>query len=129
MMKSRLKRIDNFIHHPVEVQKELFRDHLLKGRNTVFGEDHQFSKISNLKQFQEQIPIRDYEDIEPYINRIMKGEKDILWPGKISWFAKSSGTTNDKSKFIPVTSEALADCHYRAAQDLMVTLTMETFQQ
>ena len=89
------------------------------GECTVFGADHKFSTITDVKKFQELIPIRKYEEFLEYINKARKGHKDILWPGHVKWFAKSSGTTDNKSKYIPITNESLKKCHYKAGKDML----------
>lgn len=80
------------------------------------GKKYDFQSINSLHQFKERLPIQTYEDIEPYVDRLRKGEQNILWPSEIKWFAKSSGTTNSKSKFIPVSKEAMEDCHFRGGK-------------
>jgi hypothetical protein len=89
-----------------------------KATKTEFGEKYHFDQILSVKEFQERVPIHTYEDLAPYIERMMNGEKNILWNTPIKWFSKSSGTTNAKSKFIPVSKEALWDCHYKGGKDL-----------
>lgn len=88
-----------------------------QARNTEIGQLHNFANVKNYSDFTETLPIHDYEDISPYIKRMMSGEQNILWPTTIRQFAKSSGTTNDKSKFIPVSKEGLRDCHYGGGRD------------
>ena len=80
---------------------------------------HQFHKIYDYHSFAQQIPIRTYEELSPYIEKARNGAKEVLWPGKIKWFAKSSGTTNSKSKFIPISKESLYDCHFKAGKDML----------
>ncbi|MFV0522351.1 MAG: GH3 auxin-responsive promoter family protein [Mangrovibacterium sp.] len=116
---KRLVEIDLFKKHPVDAQREVMFDLLNTAQQTVFGKEHHFEKINNRSDFQKHIPIRSYEDFSPYIERLLKGEKNILWPGSIKWFAKSSGTTNDKSKFIPVSKESLESIHFRGFKDVM----------
>ena len=118
-MRKRIKNIKKFVDNPIQVQESVFNYLIKKGIKTKFGEDHQFKKITNYITFKNQIPIRTYEDFDDYITKIRKGGEDILWPGKINWFAKSSGTTNNKSKFIPVTKESLEDCHFKAGKDML----------
>ncbi len=86
---------------------------------TEFGRKYNFSALFNIRTFKQTVPIREYEDLQPYIQRIMQGEQNLLWNTPVFWFAKSSGTTSDKSKFIPVTDESLEDCHYKAAKDVL----------
>jgi hypothetical protein len=105
--------------YPLEVQKELLDGLIKKGVQTEYGRKYGYSSISSYKDFQSRVPIVTYEDLFPYIERVMKGENNVLWPSEIKWFAKSSGTTNARSKFIPVTQEALDDCHYKGGKDLL----------
>ena len=119
MMKKRMHQIDLFLKYPFLVQNELLLSLLEKAKNTVFGNEHNFSSIKSYADFRKSVPIKTYEEFFPYIQRLRKGEKDILWPGKIKWFAKSAGTTNAKSKFIPISKEALEDCHYKAGKDML----------
>lgn len=118
-IKKRIHQIDLFRKHPIEVQEEWFEHLIEMGQSTQFGEEHGFDKISVLQDFKDLVPIRNYEEAKPYIDRCMAGEEDVLWPGKVRWFAKSSGTTSDRSKFIPVTKEALEECHYKGGKDLL----------
>ena len=100
-------QIKIFINHPHEVQEELRQSLVDKAKNTDFGITYDFNSIKNQKDFHERIPLHQYEDLEPYIYRMRSGEQNVLWPSKIKWFAKSSGTTNSKSKFIPVSNDAI----------------------
>ena len=119
MMQKRIKKINKFIENPIKHQRNVLTYLIKKGERTKFGEEHNLNKTTNYTSFKNQIPIRTYEELEPYIARIRKGEKNVLWPGKVKWFAKSSGTTNNKSKFIPVTKEALYNCHFKAGKDML----------
>ena len=119
VMKKRIHQIELFQKYPYEVQTELMGALVKKGSKTVYGLTHKFSEIKNFRSFQEQIPIQSYQDLFPYIDRIMYGEQNVLWPSEIKWFAKSSGTTNARSKFIPVSNEALQDCHIKGGKDLL----------
>ena len=78
-----------------------------------------FHELFNISAFKEAVPVHEYDDMKPYIERIMNGEQNVLWNTPIYWFAKSSGTTSDKSKFIPVSDESLEDCHFKAAKDVL----------
>tara|TARA_Y100000588_G_C14224734_1_gene912610 strand:+ start:194 stop:1699 length:1506 start_codon:yes stop_codon:yes gene_type:complete len=118
-MQKRIKNINKFIEKPIEHQTDTLKYLLEKGLRTKFGNDHSFNTITNYTSFKNNIPIRTYEELEPYIKKQKEGERNILWPGKIKWFAKSSGTTNNKSKFIPVTKESLYDCHFKAGKDML----------
>lgn len=118
-MKKRIHQIDLFIKYPHDVQREVFLNLIDTAKNTVYGKQHYFSDIRSIQDFQSRVPVVSYEDFYPYIERVMRGEQQILWPSKIKWFAKSSGTTNSKSKYIPVSTEALEDCHYKGGKDLL----------
>lgn len=118
-MKKRMHQIDLFVKYPNEVQKEWFIELIESARNTEFGSKYNFAKIETEIQFKDSVPVNDYDDLKPYISRIMAGEQNILWPTETKWFAKSSGTTSDKSKFIPVTKEALEECHYKGGKDML----------
>jgi hypothetical protein len=116
---GRRKQIDRFRTDPAHAQREQFEHLVACGRPTVFGRDHGFETIRSYDDFRRQIPIRDYEGLKPYIDRAREGETSVLWPGTVRWFAKSSGTTNDTSKFIPVTRDGLKDSHLRGPRDVM----------
>lgn len=118
-MKKRVHQIALFRQYPLEVQKELFLDMMQAGKDTSFGREHGLKNVQTMADFRKAVPLRSYEDLEPYITRARGGETDVLWPGKVKWFAKSSGTTSGPSKFIPVTKEALEDCHYKGGKDLL----------
>ncbi len=118
-LKKRKHQIDFFVQYPIEVQYELLGKLLFNAKDTEIGKTFRFDKINNYNDFIKHVPIRKYESIEKEIERARKGEQNIFWPTKIKWFAKSSGTTNSKSKFIPVSNEALYDCHYKAVKDML----------
>jgi hypothetical protein len=118
-LKKRFHQIDFFLKYPNEVQTELLQNLLYMARNTEIGKQYEFETIKSYEAFAERVPIVDYELIQPLIERSRQGQQNILWPKPIKWFAKSSGTTNAKSKFIPVTTESLEDCHYAASKDLL----------
>ncbi len=118
-MKKRMHDIELFMKYPLEVQDELFGNLIQKGRFSSFGEKYEFSSIRTWEDFKERVPIHSYEDLFPYIERIMRGEQQVLWPTDITWFAKSSGTTNARSKFIPVSTQSLEDCHFKGGKDLI----------
>lgn len=119
LIKKRLHQIGLFLEYPVDVQFDVFDSLIAAAKDTEFGKKHHFSKIHTYKDFKENIPLQRYEDIVPDVERLIKGEKNILWPTEVKWFAKSSGTTQSRSKFIPVTKEALEDCHYKGGKDLL----------
>ncbi len=116
---KRIYQIDLFKKHPHEVQREVLFELLEKASNTEFGLKHNFKNISSEKEFRKQVPIQGYDDIKPTVERMMLGEKNLLWPGETRWFAKSSGTTNEKSKFIPVSKDSLEDVHIRGGRDVL----------
>ena len=119
VMKKRIHQIELFMKYPHEVQNEWLENLLSQGRDTEYGKKFGFKNISNYRQYKENVPIVAYEELFPYIDRLLKGEQGILWPSEIKWFAKSSGTTNSRSKFIPVSQEAIEDCHFKGGKDLL----------
>ncbi len=118
-LKKRIHQIELFLKYPNEVQQELLFSLLKSGENTVLGKKYDFSSIKNYKTFSERVPVSTYEELEPLIEQTRKGAQNVFWNTPIKWFAKSSGTTNAKSKFIPVSPEALENCHYKASKDLL----------
>lgn len=120
---KRMHQIEHFRNHPVEVQQEVLLDIVGKAKGTEWGMKYDFSSIDTVREFQNRLPLQDYDSLKFYVRRLRNGEKDILWPGDIKWFAKSSGTTSDKSKFIPVSKEAIEDCHFRGGKDVLVIYT------
>lgn len=116
---KRLNQIDLFKKYPVETQQETLFRLLTQSQNTVWGEKYGYNSIDSAARFQERVPLQTYEDIIPYVERLRTAEKNLLWPGEVRWFAKSSGTTSTKSKFIPVTRESLENTHYRGAKDCL----------
>lgn len=119
ILKKRIHQIELFIKYPNEVQEELLFNLLKTAENTVVGKEYEFSSIKNYKTFSERVPVSTYEELAPMIKQTRKGAQNVFWPTNIKWFAKSSGTTNAKSKFIPVSNEALEGCHYKASKDLL----------
>ncbi len=118
-LKKRIHQMELFLKYPNEVQHELLHKLIEKAKDTEVGKKYVFSEIKSYAQFAERVPISSYEDVQPLIERSRKGESNILWPTPIKWFAQSSGTTNARSKYIPVSSESLEDCHYAASKDLL----------
>lgn len=116
LMRSRMRQIENFIKYPIETQESILYKNLSIAQNTEYGNLYGFKEIDSLQSFQNNVPLVKYEDFEPYIEKARRGQPDISWKGKIKWFAKSSGTTNAKSKFIPISQESLEDCHYAAGK-------------
>ncbi|MGB0317013.1 MAG: GH3 auxin-responsive promoter family protein [Flavobacteriaceae bacterium] len=119
ILKKRIHQMELFMKYPQEVQTELLADLLQKAQNTETGLRYDFKNIKGYSEFRNTVPLSTYETLAPQIERCRKGEQNIFWPTPIKWFAKSSGTTNAKSKFIPVSAEALEDCHYKAGKDML----------
>jgi hypothetical protein len=119
LIKKRFHQIELFLKYPAEVQVEVLNQLLEIAEDTEIGKKYGFESIANYETFRERLPIVSYEEIEPSITRTRRGEQNLFWPTSIKWFAKSSGTTNAKSKFIPVSAEALEDCHYKSGKDLL----------
>ena len=119
VLKQRIHQIELFLKYPHEVQEELMMNLIRLSEETVIGQKYDFESIKSYQTFSERIPISTYEDLEPMIELTRKGAQNVFWNTPIKWFAKSSGTTNAKSKFIPVSNEALEDCHYKGSKDLL----------
>jgi len=120
---KRLHQIDLFRRYPQNVQQEEFSKLISTAKDTAWGKQHGYTDITDIEQFQEKVPIQTYDDIYPFVERLRAGEENVLWPGDIKWFAKSSGTTADKSKFIPMSQEALEECHFRGGKDVLAIYT------
>lgn len=119
LIKKRIEQIDFFRRYPNSTQKEVFHNLVRTARYTEWGRAHGYDSIHDLETFKQRVPVQRYEDLKPYVDRLKRGEQNLLWPTDIKWFAKSSGTTNDRSKFIPVSREALEECHYKGGKDLL----------
>ena len=119
ILKKRIHQIELFMKYPMEVQEEILFGLLKSAENTVLGKKYDYQSIKNYQTFNERIPVSTYEDLEPIISQTRQGAQNIFWNSSIKYFAKSSGTTNAKSKFIPVSSEALEHNHYKASKDLL----------
>jgi hypothetical protein len=119
LARMRSWRIDSWMNNPIAAQREVLQDLVTSAQYTEFGRKHKFSKLFSIKEYKKAVPIHEYNDLKPYIIRMMSGEENILWNTPISWFAKSSGTTSDKSKFIPVSKESFTDTHYKASKDVL----------
>lgn len=117
MMKKRMHQIDLFRKYPHDVQCELFSNLIQKGAQSKYGQQYGFDQIKSYADFQ-KVPLQLYDDLQPWIDRAIQGEQNVLWPGETKWFAKSSGTTS-RSKLIPVTKDSLGDCHYKGGKDLL----------
>lgn len=118
-LKKRIHQMELFLKYPNEVQNELLINLIKTAKDTEIGRLYKFSEIHNYETFSQRVPIVRYEEFHHYIERSRQGEPNIFWPGNVKWFAKSSGTTNAQSKFIPVTEASLEDCHYAASKDLL----------
>lgn len=119
VMKKRIHQMELFMKYPHEVQDELLKKLIVQARYTEFGKKYSFDDIVNYDDYKRRVPVYTYEQLYPYIERLLHGEQNILWPSEVKWFAKSSGTTNARSKFIPVTPEAMEDCHFKGGKDLL----------
>lgn len=117
LLRRRLARLQQGFNNPDATQNQVVSYLFAQGAATHFGRDHGFERHLNLHQFAERVPVRTYEELYPYLERTLRGEAHVLWPGRPRWFAKSSGTTNDRSKYIPLTPESFAQTHYRAGRD------------
>ncbi len=120
---KRLHQIDLFRRFPHQVQEETLFRLIDRAKFTQIGKEYGFETISSISTFQERVPLVDYEGVKPYVERLRGGEDNVLWPGEVKWFAKSSGTTSDKSKFIPVSKDALEECHFRGGKDVLAIYT------
>lgn len=116
---TRLSQIGDYSFQAADIQFNQLFDLVKKAQTTEFGLIHDFKSIRSIRTFKERVPVVDYEGFRPYVERLREGEKNLLWPGEIKWFAKSSGTTSTKSKFIPVSRESLEECHFRGGKDVV----------
>ncbi|HEY0609726.1 MAG TPA: GH3 auxin-responsive promoter family protein, partial [Chitinophaga sp.] len=107
------------MQYPLQVQQQVFQSLISAAQYTEFGKQYGFSSIFKIEEFKQRVPVHNYDSIKPYIQRVMEGQQNVLWNTPIKWFAKSSGTTADKSKFIPVSVESLDECHYRSGRDVL----------
>lgn len=119
LARLRMGRIEYFMQYPLQVQQQVFQNLLSAAQYTEFGKQYGFSQIYKIEEFKQRVPVHNYDTLKPYIQRSMEGQQNILWNTPIKWFAKSSGTTADKSKFIPISVESLDECHYRAGRDVL----------
>ncbi|AEE18806.1 GH3 auxin-responsive promoter [Dokdonia sp. Hel_I_63] len=118
-LKKRIHQMELFMKYPSEVQEELRTKLIEKAKDTEIGRAYDFKSIKSYREFADRIPVTSYEENQEYIERSRKGETNIMWPTPIKWFAQSSGTTNARSKYIPVSPESLENCHYAASKDLL----------
>lgn len=119
LARLRMGRIEYFMQYPLQVQQQVFQSLISAAQYTEFGKQFGFSSIFKIEEFKQRVPVHNYDSIKPYIQRVMEGQQNVLWNTPIKWFAKSSGTTADKSKFIPVSVESLDECHYRSGRDVL----------
>jgi len=115
----RLWRIDNWSNNPVATQREVLQELITAAQYTEFGKKYGFNKLFSVKEFKQKVPLQEYNDVEPYIDRMMQGEENVLWNTPVFWFAKSSGTSSAKSKFIPISDESLQQNHFKASKDVL----------
>lgn len=118
-IKKRIHQIELFNKYPIEVQSDVFKKLITTARDTEWGKKYDYKTINTVSAFQNRVPVSSYEELKPNIDRLRKGEQNILWPEEITWFAKSSGTTAGKSKFIPVSPSALEECHFKGGKDML----------
>jgi hypothetical protein len=97
---KRISQIEVFKKFPAETQKEVLSGLLYKASKTEWGQKYEYSSVSTIRDYQNRVPVQTYEELMPFVDRLRKGESNLLWPGETKWFAKSSGTTSSKSKFI-----------------------------
>ncbi|MEO6638948.1 MAG: GH3 auxin-responsive promoter family protein [Ginsengibacter sp.] len=121
LARLRLWGVQNWIDNPVAAQRDVLQHLVTQAQYTEFGRKYSFSKLFTIKDFKKHVPIQEYDDVKPYIVRMMQGEENILWNTPINWFAKSSGTTSDKSKFIPVSEESLKETHFKGSKDVITS--------
>ncbi len=119
LARLRMWRIESWMNNPVAAQREVLQDLVTTAQYTQFGHQYKFAKLFNLRDFKNTVPVQEYDELKPYIERMMQGEENVLWPTPVTWFAKSSGTTSDKSKFIPVSDESMKDGHFKASKDVL----------
>ncbi len=120
ILSTRLHKLDAYTSKAEILQRNVLRQLLSKSCSTEWGSAHGYAKDLSYENFVRQTPLNTYEELKGFIDRMRHGEKDVLWPGRVKWYAKSSGTTNDKSKFIPVSTDALHDTHYAGGKDAVV---------
>ncbi len=118
----RYKQIEYFMNNPLEAQRDIFTSLIESAKETKWGKAHNYANIDSPQDYALQVPVQDYESLKPYISRMMEGEKDVLWPGVVTHFSKSSGTTSDKSKFLPVSPQNFKSCHIKGTWDTMTLL-------
>ena len=128
LVRKRMHQIEYFKAFPNEVQNDLFLHLISYSEETEWGLKYDYNSIKNPNIFRERVPVSTYDDLMPIIERLKKGEQNLLWPGEVKWFAKSSGTSESKSKFIPISRATLEECHYQAGKDVL-TLYLNNFPE
>ncbi|MFD2034245.1 GH3 auxin-responsive promoter family protein [Belliella marina] len=128
IFKNRIGQIKNFMENPIEVQEEILFELIDNAKRTEFGRMYGFSKIKDYNDFASNVPIHDYEEMKPYIEKTMEGTQNVIWPTEIEWFSKSSGTTSSRSKYIPVSQESLEECHFKGGKD-MISLYVNNYPE
>jgi len=124
-LKRRLPAFEEILNNPQQVQQDQLLKLLRTAQITEFGRQYDFKSIHNLHTFKQRVPVTNYDHYKHYIERMMQGEQNILWPSEVRWFAKSSGTTSAKSKFIPVTYESMEECHFQGGKDVLMTYLLQ----
>ena len=119
LIQKRIRSIDFFKSHPIKIQANLLQKLITENKSTVFGINHSFSSIRTYEDFSTNVSLNDYETLFPFIDKELQGEKDVLTIGATKWFSKSSGTTSNRTKLIPVTKASLFNCHYKGGKDLL----------
>lgn len=119
LARLRYWQIEHWVNDPIAAQREVLQDLITHGQYTQIGRKYEFSTLFNIRKFKETVPIQEYEDVKPFVDEIMKGENAVLWNTPVEWFAKSSGTTSDKSKFIPLSKESIEDNHFQGSKDVL----------
>jgi hypothetical protein len=120
---KRLHQIELFKKYPFDVQHETLYKLITKAQDTDWGKMYDYASIQEIDDFRQHVPLQTYDSIKPFVDKLREGQQNVLWNSEIKWFAKSSGTTNDKSKFIPVSKETLEECHFRGGKDILAIYT------
>ncbi len=118
-IKKRYREIEHFMKYPYEVQETWFKKLINAGKHTEWGKQHGYDSIDSIDQYKKQVPVSSYDTIKTFIDKIMQGQQNILWNTPVKWFAKSSGTTSDRSKYIPISKESLTECHFKGGKDML----------
>lgn len=121
LARTRTWRIKNWTNHPISAQRDVLQDLVTSAQYTQFGKLYDFSSLFSLKEYKNRVPVHEYEDLYPFIEKMLNGEENVLWNAPVKWFAKSSGTSNNKSKFIPVSDESLQENHFKASKDVLAS--------